>query len=162
MSLLGLLYAFVLLNYHGPVILLGLHSCYLGFFLTHYIVYGLPWPISSSLGIFGLFPFLVLPRPIRILHSHGPLLTLLGFPGPIILSFILRAHGLPINPLLSYFITSGLLWPILTFLHHIMPMGLLFLFLGSFSPACFPQGPFMYFMGLWTIVPGIRAWWFFY
>ena len=145
---MGLLYAFLLLNYHSPVLLLGLHSCYFGIFLTHYIAYRLPWPISSSLGILGLFPFLGHPRPIPILNSPEPLLTLLSFPGPITLSFILSAHGLSINPRLSYFITSSLLWPTLTFLHHIVPMGLLFLFPDSFRPVCFPQGPFMYFMGL--------------
>ena len=35
------------------------------------------------------------------LHSHGHLVTLLGFPSPITISFILRAHRLAINPLLS-------------------------------------------------------------
>ena len=35
------------------------------------------------------------------LRSHGLLLTPLGFPGPIALSFILGANGLAINPLLS-------------------------------------------------------------
>ena len=145
---MGLLYAFLLLNYHGPILLLGLHSCYFGLFLTHYIAYELPWPISSSLIILGLFPFLGHPRPILILHSPKPLLTLLGFPSPIILSFILNAHGLSVNLLLSYFITSSLLWPIFTFVYHIMLMGLLFLFPDSFRPVCFPQGPFMYFMSL--------------
>ena len=50
------------------------------------------------------------PRPICFpwassaffltLHSHGLLLNSLGFPGPITLSLILKAHGLAINPLL--------------------------------------------------------------
>ena len=92
-----------------------------------------------------------------ILHTHGILLTLLGFLSPITLSFILGVYGLSINSLLFYFITSSLLWPILTFLHHITSMGLLFLSPGSFRPICFPQGAFMYFIGLWTIVPAIRA-----
>jgi len=60
-----------------------------------------------------------------ILHTYGLLLTLLDFPGPITLSFILGIYGLSINPLLSYFITSGMLQPIITFLYHIMPMSLL-------------------------------------
>ena len=147
MPLLGLLYAFLLLNYHGPILLLGLHSCYFRLFLTHYIAYRLPWPISSSLGVFGLFPFLGYPRPILILHSPGPLLTLLGFSSPITLSFILSAHGLSINPLLSYFITSSLLWLILTFLHHIMPMGLLFLSLDSFYAHFLLSRPIYLFYG---------------
>ena len=118
-------------------------------FLTHYIACGLlcpisflfrhPWPIC--------FPWAAMAH-FLILHSHGLLLTLLGFPNPITLSFILGAHGLSINLLLFYFITLSLLWPILTFLHHIMPMSLLLLSLGSFRPICFPQGPFIYFMGL--------------
>ena len=126
--------------------------------MTHYITCRLLWPISFSLSILDPFAFHGHCRPIcfpyaslvhfLILHSHGFLLTLLGFLGPITVSFILGAHGLSINPSLSYFITTGLLWPILTFLHHIMPMGLLLFSLGSFRPICFPQGPFIYFMGL--------------
>ena len=76
-----------------------------------------------------------------IMHSHEFLLTLLGFHYPITLSFILGAHRLFINALLSLLrITSGLLWPILTFLHHILPMGLLFLSPDSFRPVCFLLG----------------------
>ena len=118
-------------------------------FLTHYIAYGLlcpisflfghPWPICFPWASFAHF---------LILHSHEFLRTLLGFPDPITLSFILGAHGLSIDPLLSYFITSGLLRPILTFLYHIMPIGLPLPSLGSFRPICFPQGPFIYFMDL--------------
>ena len=118
-------------------------------FLTHYIAYGLFCPISF---LFGhpwpiCFPWISLAH-FLILHSHGLLLTFLSFPSLITLSFILGAHVLSINPLLSYFITLNLLWPILTFLHHIMPMDLLLLSLGSFRPIFFPQGPFIYFMGL--------------
>ena len=116
--------------------------------LSNFFPLGHPWPIC--------FPW-ASSTHFLILHSHGLLLTLLDFPDPITLSFILGVYGFSINPLLSYFITSGLLWPILTFLHHIMPMCLLLLSLGSFRPICFPQGPFIYFMGLWSIVPVIRA-----
>ena len=83
-----------------------------------------------------------------ILHFLELLLTLLGFLGLITLSFILKVHGLSINPLLPYFITSTLLWPILTFVHHIIPMSLLLLSLGSSKPICFPQSPFIHFIGL--------------
>ena len=107
--------------------------------LAHFFLLGHPQPIC--------FPW-AFSAHFLILHSHGFLLNLLSFPNPITISFILGAHGLSINPLLSYFITSVLLWPILTFLHHIMPMSLLLLSLGSFRPICFPQGPFIYFMGL--------------
>jgi len=57
---------------------------------TH-AVFGLPSPISSLwgflgpfilLGILGPFHFLGHPWPILILHSHGLLLSLLGFLGP--------------------------------------------------------------------------------
>ena len=41
------------------------------------------------------------------LHSHGLLLNSLGFPNPITLSLILRAHELAIDPLLSLL---SLLW----------------------------------------------------
>ena len=41
------------------------------------------------------------------LHSHGLLLNCLGFPNPITLSLILRAHELAIDPLLSLL---SLLW----------------------------------------------------
>ena len=108
--------------------------------LTHSIAYELPQPISSSLRILGTFFFLGHSQPIPILHSYEILLILLGFPGPITISFTLGVHGLSINPLLTYFITSGLFWHILTFLPSI---GLLLLSLGSFRPASFLRGPFI-------------------
>ena len=107
--------------------------------LSHFSLLEYPWPIC--------FPWASLAH-FLVLHSHEFLLTLLGFPGPITLFFILGAHGLSANPLLSYFIISGLFRPILTFLHLIIPMSLLLLSLGSFRPICFHQGPFIYFMGL--------------
>ena len=152
---LGLLHVLLSIGYNDPVWSLDLYSCYCG----------LSWPITLLMGSFNPFlsplaHFFLLghPQPIcfpwassahfLILHSHGLLLTLFSFPDPITVSFILGAHGLSINPLLSYFVTLVLLWPILTFLHHIMPMSLLLLSLGSFRPICFPQCPFIYFMGL--------------
>ena len=115
--------------------------------LAHFFLLGHPQPIC--------FPW-ASSAHFLILHSHGLLLTLFSFPDPITVSFILGAHGLSINPLLSYFVTLVLLWPILTFLHHIMPMSLLSLSGGSFRPVCFPQGPLIYFIGLRTIVPTIQ------
>ena len=169
--LLGLLYALFSISYNDQVLLLGSYSCHFGVFLTHYIARGLLGPFLPSRASLAHFSFLGHPQPISFplgilgpfptLYSHEFLLTLLAFPSPITISFILRVHGLSINPLLSYFITSGLLWPILTFLHHIIPMGLLLLSLGSFRPICFPQGPFIYLMGLWPIVPAIRVIWVF-
>ena len=116
--------------------------------LSHFFLLEHPWPIY--------FPWASLAR-FLILHTHGLLLTSLDFPDPITLFLILGALGLPINPLLSYFITSGLLWPILTLLHHIIPMGFLLLFLDSFRPIFFPQVPVMYFMGLWTTASAIQT-----
>ena len=60
--LLGLLYTFLVLNSRRPVLPLGLFSC-----------------CSSFLGPFYSFGH---PQPILILHSHGFLLSLLGFPSP--------------------------------------------------------------------------------
>ena len=59
------------------------------------------------LGILGPFTFLGHPRSFLVLCSQGLLLTHLGFPNPITLSFILGAHGLSTNPLFSLL---SLLW----------------------------------------------------
>ena len=59
--------------------------------LSHLFPLGHPWPTS--------FPWASL-TVFLTLRSHGLLLTLLGFPDPITLSFILGAHGLAINPFL--------------------------------------------------------------
>ena len=128
---------------------------------THSIAYGLPRPISSSLGILGPLSFLGHPWLIPTLHSHGLLLTLLGFPCLITISFTFGVHGLSINPLLTYFITLGLPWPILAF---ILPMGLLLLSLDSFRPTCFLRGPFIIF---WAFDPlilsfGLNGFFFFF
>ena len=138
--LLGLLYAFLSLNYSDPALSLGLHSCYLGFLnpfhclrasSTHFSLLKHPWPI--------FFPW---AQPIPTPHSHGLLLY-----NSITISFTHGVHGLSINPLLTYFITSSLFWPILTFL---LPMGLLLLSLGFLRPACFLRGPFII---LWAYDP---------
>ena len=74
----------------------------------------------------------------------------------------LRLMDFPSTP---YFLTPLLqayCGPILTFLHHIIPISLLLLSLDYSRPIYFPQGPFIYFMGLWSIIPAIRAQWFFY
>ena len=65
--------------------------------------YGLLCPIYFFLGVLGPFTFLRHPLPFLILQTHGLLLTPLSFPGSITLSFILGAHKLAINPLLSLF-----------------------------------------------------------
>ena len=97
---------------------------------------GLLRPIYFLLGILGPFTFLGHPWPFLTLCSYGLLLTLLGFPDQITLSFIFRAHGLVINFLLSllvlrvccghsYFTTS-----------HTAHRFATSLFLGSFRPVC--------------------------
>ena len=108
--------------------------------LSHFFLLEHPWPICFLWASLAHF---------LILHTHGLLLTLSSFPGSITSFLILRAHGFSVNSLLfSYFIISSLLWPIITLLHHIMPICLLSLFSGSFRPFYFPQGPLVYFMGL--------------
>ena len=68
---------------------------------------GLLRPIYFLLGVLGPFTFLGHPWPFLTLCSYGLLLTLLGFPDQITLSFIFRAHGLVINLLLSLLVQIG-------------------------------------------------------
>ena len=79
-----------------------------------------------------------LPQPFIVLCSYGFFLTPLGFLGPITLSFILGAHGLSINPLLSFL---ALLWadcgPFLLSTSYTAHEFATSLFLGSFRPVCF-------------------------
>ena len=87
------------------------------------------------------------------LYSHGLLLASLGFPSPITSYSSLEFYGPAINPLLSLL---ALLWacrgPLLLFLHHTLPMGLLFaisLFPGSFEPIRFLKA---HLLILWTVI----------
>ena len=82
------------------------------------------------------------PRPIPILHSHGFLLSLLGFPDS-------NYHIIYFRDLLAFpptLFTSFFLWAppahfcLLSII--IMPMGLLLLSLGSLGLTCFLWGPF--------------------
>ena len=143
--LLGLLYAFPLLNSSNPTLSLSFYSCY----------FGLPWPISSLLGFFCPIYSFRHPRPIPIpwaspAHSnssfHGFLLIILGFSGPNY--HILHFRGLwAFPPTLSYLVPSfGLIQPILAcFPFLIMPMSLPLLSPGSFGPTYFLWGPFAIF-----------------
>ena len=114
-------------------------------------------PIYFLLGVLGPFTFLGHPWPFLIMRPHGFLLTPLGFPDPITLSFILGAHRLAINPLLSllallrascspfslfyiaycpwvyYFSLSGFLYPI-------------YFFLGILGPFAFLEHPWPFFL----------------
>ena len=65
--------------------------------MAHLFLLGHLWPIS--------FPWASLAH-FLILYSHGLLLTLLGFPGPITISFIFRAHSHGLFPSTPYFLTS--------------------------------------------------------
>ena len=90
--LLGPLRVPLSIGHNDLVWSLDLHSCY----------FGLSEPITLLVGSF--VPFISSWASLAhflILHSHEVLLTLLGFFGPITLSFILGAHGLSINPLLG-------------------------------------------------------------
>ena len=141
--LLGLLHIPLSIGYNDPVWSLDLCLCY----------FGLSWPITlfvssfvpffSSLGIFS--PFFNYAFPWVFTNSFG-------FSGLITYPLSLRLMHFPSIP---YFITLGLLWPIITFLHHIMPMSLLLLSLGFFRPICFSQVSFIYFLGLGSIIPAI-------
>ena len=108
-------------------------------------------PFVFPLGIAGPFAFLRLPQPFSLtLHSYGPLLSSLGFPGPITLFLILGVYGLAINPLLSLLL---LLWdcrgPFLLFHIIYCPWFAFFFFLfpGSFKPI-YPSRPICLSHGL--------------
>ena len=93
--------------------------------VSHLFSLGCPWPICFPWASLALF---------LTLHSHGLLLSSLGFPGPIALFLILGAHGLAINPLLSLL---SLLWvcrgPFSLFHIIYCPWSTFSLFPGSFK-----------------------------
>ena len=130
--LLGLLYAFLLLNSSSPALFTRLVLVLFWASLAHFIL----------LGILGPFHFLRRPRPISILYSHRFLLSPFGLhlsklPYPLLSGFM----GFSTSPkLLSSFLR--LLQPILACLPFlIMPVGLSLLSSGSFGPICFLWGP---------------------
>ena len=96
--LLGLFRPAVYFSLNDPVrpLIFLLHHWWVP--VSHLFSLGRPWPICIPWASLALF---------LTLHSHGLLLSSLGFPSPITLSLILGAHGLAINPLL--FLLS-LLW----------------------------------------------------
>ena len=88
----------------------------------------------------------------------------IGLSWPNYLILILGVYGLVINPLVSLFaLFLGLQQPILTFLYHILPMGMLFLsFRASLSPftssmlICLFHGPVIHYscrLGLMVLPP---------
>ena len=117
--LLGLLYAFLSLNYSDPALSLGLHSCYLGFLdlfhclrasSVHFFLFKHPWPIffhwASLAHSNSAFPLACansfeLPRPnYHILYLwgswafHQPLTHLLHYIEPVLAhSYFSTTHG---------------------------------------------------------------------
>ena len=87
------------------------------------------------LGILGPFAFLGLALFLT-LHSHELFTNFFGLPRPNYLILHPWSSWAYYQPLTFFAcITLGLLWPIPTFPHHILPMGLLFLsFWDSLSP----------------------------
>ena len=119
-----------------------------------FLTYGLLCPFCFPLGIIGPFELLALSflGPFTNFVFLWAFTDFIGLPCPNYFILILRVYGSAINPLLSLL---ALLWacrsPFLLFSHHTLSMGLLLaisLFLGSFEPTCFSQGPFTYFMDL--------------
>ena len=96
--LLGLFGLAVYSSSNGPIWSLVLLLHHRRASVSHLFSFGHPWPICFS------WPSLLL---FLTLHSHGLLLSSLGFHSPIILSLILGAHVHAINPLLSLL---SLLW----------------------------------------------------
>ena len=93
---------------------------------------GHPWPVCF-LWTFSSF--------LLTLHSHRLLLISLGFPGTITSFSSLGFMSLPLTP---YFLCLHYFWacsgPFSLFLHHILPMGMLFLsFRASLSPFTFSR-----------------------
>ena len=118
----------------------------------YYITFGLLCPIYFLLGILGPFTFLEHPRSFLILCSHGLLLTHLGFPDLITLSFILGAHGLSISPLLSLLALLRACCNPCSLFHIAIANGLLLLSLrallglfASIRPICLFYGPMIYY-----------------
>ena len=97
-SLSGLLGHAAYSSLNDSVWSLGFLLHYLWALVFHLFPLGHPWPICFPWASLTLF---------LTLRSHGLLLTPLGFPDLVTLSFILGAHGLAINPLLSL---VALLW----------------------------------------------------
>ena len=155
--LLGLLYAFLLLNSNSPVLSLGLYSC----------CFALHWPISSLSSSLGPFYSFGHPQPVSfprtsLVHSNP------SFPWAFAKSFGLPQPKLP-YPLLSgligfftnpYLLNSFLWVPsahscLLSISHNVHG------FTASFFKLLWVHllslRPFYYFTGLWSIIPTIRG-----
>ena len=111
--------------------------------MSHLFSLGCPWPICFPWASLALF---------LTLHSHGLLLSSLGFPSPIALSLTFRAHGLSINPSLSLL---SLIWACrgpFSLFHIIYCLWFAFLsfraLLSPFTPSrpiCLSHGPVIHY-----------------
>ena len=106
-----------------PLVFLLMGSC-----VPFVFTLGNPWPICS------LWASLVL---LLTLHSHGLLLTSLGFPGPITLFSSLWFMGLPLT---RYFLCLRYFGPVVALFHFSISYTAhgyaISLFPGSFKPTC--------------------------
>ena len=99
--------------------LLGLlGACHILFFYSVHVAQYFCWVNSHTiLGFLGLFYSFGHPWPIPILHSHGFLLNLSGFPGPITISFTFGVYWLLYQ--LHLFLPLGLFGPFLLAFHFL-------------------------------------------
>ena len=156
-TLLGLLYAFLLLNSSSPLLSLGLYPC----------CFGLPWPISSLLGSLGPFYSFGHPSPVSFpsaspAHSNPSFpwafAKIFGLPQlkllyPLLLGFI----GFSTNP----YLLNSLIWALLahSYLLSISHNAHRFTtyFFGFVWACLLSLRPFYYFTGLWSIIPAIQV-----
>ena len=132
---MGLPYTFLLVSSCGSVLLLCLFSYYSEASLAYFI----PLGILNLLNSFGHH------WRIPILHSHGLLLNLSGFPNLITIPFTFGVYWPFYQPHLLI-LSFGLLQPIFSCLPFlIISMGLLLLSLGSLGLACFLWGILLFY-----------------
>ena len=129
---------------NGPVWPLVLLLHYLRVLVSHLLPLRHPWPTCFSLGFLGPFPNSAFPWSFT---------NFFGLPQPNYLIPHPWGSWACHQPLTLFAcITLGLLWPIFTFLHHILPMGLLLLSfrtplspLASLRPICLFHGPVIHY-----------------
>ena len=110
--------------------------------MSHLFSLGHPRPICFSWASSALF---------LILRSYGLLLTPLGFPSPITLSFILKTHRLSISPLLSLLaLLQACCGSFSLFYFTYCPWVCYFSLSGSFRTVCFLK---VHLFNLWTHDP---------
>ena len=123
---MGLLLILLSMTQYGH---LGFVSQCLWALLSHLFPLEHPWPTSFPWASLALF---------LTLRFHELLLTPLGIPSPITSSFILGAHGLAINPLLSLLaLLRVCCGPFSLFYITYCPWFATSLSPGSFRPICF-------------------------